>query len=467
MDEVRDGRPPAALFPNALVLMLTLCLGEGIYALNSFLVSTSLPSAVIELGGAALIGWAFTVYLVAAIVGGASAGFLKARLGARRLLIWPAIVFLAGTLLASEASSMITVLVGRTLQGLGEGIIAAACYVLVAEFLPPRLVPRFFGLIAVTWAGCAFGGPLLAGFVTETWSWRAAFLMNVPLILIFMGLVLAIIPPGRGGAAKGMPPLGRLAAIAAGIMLIAVAGLQSQWWLTAGLVGLAIAMLAGIVLLDKRSRYRLFPSDAFSLASTVGAGLWVALLMPVAQASTSVYLPLSLQRLWDYSPTEAGFVSALMALSWSAAAFAVSFVSRAPWPRRLVRSGPLLLVLGLAGAALALLSELPWVLIGAQIAIGCGFGISWAFLSQAIMTSARPGEQDLASGLVPTTQSAGYAIGAATAGIIAQAAGFDGDLAPEILAPAMVAVFSASAVMAVGAWLVSLRVAATSTEGTA
>jgi len=462
MDQAEKYERTQILARNPIGLALTLCLGEGIYALNSFLVSTSLPSAVIELGGVALISWAFTVYLVAAIVGGSAAGFLKARVGARAILIGPAFVFLIGTLLASFASSMVVVLVGRTLQGLGEGIIAAACYALVAELLPPRLVPKFFGFLAVTWAGCAFGGPLLAGFVTETWSWRAAFLMNVPLILLFAGLVLAIIPPSRGEPRTGVLPVGRLSGIALGIMLVAVAGLQSHLWQTLGLVCLAVIMLAGIVTLDRRSRHRLFPSDAFSLGSTVGAGLWVALLMPVAQASTSVYLPLALQQLWRYSPAEAGFVSALMALSWSALAFAVSSVSRAPWPMRLIRLGPLLLFAGLAGAALSVLREQPPVLIAAQIAIGSGFGISWAFLSQAIMKGARPGEQDLASGLVPTTQSAGYAIGAAAAGLVAQAAGFDGNLASGTLAPAMVVVFATGAVMAVGAWLASLRVASPS-----
>lgn len=463
MDQAPEYQRTETFSRTHMVLALTLCLGEGIYALNSFLISTSLPSAVIELGGVALISWAFTVYLVAAIVGGAAAGFLKPRLGARVILIGPAIIFLIGTLLASFASSMIVVLIGRTLQGLGEGIIAAACYALVAELLPSRLVPKFFGLLAVTWAGCAFGGPLLAGFVTEMWSWRMAFLMNVPLILLFMGLVLGIIPPGRSEAARGALPIGRLSGIAIGIMLVAIAGLRQHLWQTMGLVGLAIAILASIVVLDRRSRNRLFPSDAFSLASTVGAGLWVALLMPVAQASTSVYLPLTLQQLWKYSPSEAGFVSALMALSWSAVAFAVSSVSRAPWPARLIRLGPLLLVVGLGSAALSILWERPSILIGAQIAIGCGFGINWAFLSQAIMKAARPGEQDLASGLVPTTQSAGYAIGAAAAGLIAQASGFDGDLASGTLAPAMIVVFTTGAVIAICAWLASLRVATSST----
>ncbi|MCB8822226.1 MFS transporter [Microvirga rosea] len=458
MDLGADYSEPRALSRGQAALAVTLCLGEGIYALNSFLVSTSLPSAVIELGGVGLISWAFTVYLVAAIVGGAAAGFLKQKIGSRAVLVMPAIVFLIGTLFAGFAPSMVVVLVGRTLQGLGEGIIAAACYALVAELFPPRLVPKFFGLLAITWAGCAFGGPLLAGFVTETWSWRIAFLMNVPLILIFLGLVFGIIPATRMAPKAMALPIGRLVGIACGIMLVAVASLQAEAWRSAALVIAAVIVLVAVFLFDRNRHERLFPSDAFQLTSTVGAGLWVALLMPLAQASTSVYLPLAIQRLWGYGPTAAGAISAVMALSWSTAAFLVASVTRSPFPTLLIRGGPVLLTLGLSGAAVAIVWEQAALLVAAQIAIGCGFGVNWAFLSQAIMKAARPGEQDIASGLVPTTQSAGYAIGAATAGLVAQFSGFTGDLASQAFAPAMAMVFTVGAVIAMGAVLASLKV---------
>src|SRR5262245_55456398 len=99
---------------------LAACLGEGVYALNSFLVSTAMPVAVLEVGGVPFIAWATTLYMVAAIVAGSAAGFLKARLGARRLLLTAAALFLAGTLAAGSATAMPAILIGRTLQGGGE-----------------------------------------------------------------------------------------------------------------------------------------------------------------------------------------------------------------------------------------------------------------------------------------------------------------------------------------------------------
>src|SRR5687767_481868 len=131
---------------------VTLCLGVALFAFNAFLVSTALPTAVREIGGVAVIAWATSIYLALAIVGGAAASRLKAGYGARAALIAAAVLFLGGTLLAASASSMTEVLIGRALQGIGEGIISALCYTLIPELFPGRLIAKVFGAEAVVWA---------------------------------------------------------------------------------------------------------------------------------------------------------------------------------------------------------------------------------------------------------------------------------------------------------------------------
>ena len=78
MDESREtGRGWAELLePRYSAATTTLCLGVALFAFNAFLVSTSLPTAVREIGGLELISWAFTLYLVLSIVGGASGALL-------------------------------------------------------------------------------------------------------------------------------------------------------------------------------------------------------------------------------------------------------------------------------------------------------------------------------------------------------------------------------------------------------
>ncbi len=433
--------------------LVTVSLGVGLYALNAFLVATALPSAVKDIGGVELLSWSVAVFLVMAIVGGASASLLKARHGARLALLASGLAFFLGTLVAGLAPSMPVLLAGRALQGLGEGVISALSYALIPAFFPSRLVPKVFGVEAVVWALAASGGPLVGGILTELISWRWALLVSAPLSLIFMALVRRVVPAEPAAAVGGGGvPLLRLAGIGGAILLVAAAGLLAHW-LAAGAVALAVLLLVAMVWLDRRCPVQLFPSDAFTLKTTVGAGLWVVLLMPLAQAGTMVYMAYLIQVLLGAGPTLAGLMNATLALSWSGVAILVADRAGARRAAHLIRLGPGCLLLGFACHGLAFHLGSSWMVVLAQIALGAGFGSSWAFLSQAIMEAARPGERDRAAGLVPTVQSAGYALGAALAGLVANASGL-----ATTPAKAVPWLLGTCALFAAGALLASLRV---------
>ena len=115
-----------------------------------------------------------------------------------------------------------------------------------------------------------------------------------------------------------------------------------------------------------------------------------------------------------------------------------------------IRFGPVLLAVAIAGQLAAVLLGLPWAMLPFLLAGGAAFGVGWAFLSMAVMNAADPADRDRAAGLVPTVQSAGYAIGAALTGLAAAAFGLDGStpsgtvsaFAPVVacgLAPALLA----------------------------
>ncbi len=440
----------AIVSPRYLGATITLCLGVALLAFNGFLVSTALPTAVDELGGVALLSWATTVFLVFAIMGGAGGALLKARLGARMALVAAASVFLVGSLLAAIAGSMPELLVGRALQGLGEGIVAAICYALIPELFPSALVPKVFGAESVVWALAAFGGPVLSGALTETLSWRAAFAVNLPIGAIFIGLVLTIVPPGLREKSSGRLPIVRLLLIGAVIMAVSVGGLLDSPLLTALCLLIAGATLFAVIGRDRTAATPLFPSHAFRFNDVVGAGLWVILLMPLAQAGAAVFLVYALQNIFGFGPTLAGVIGAVMAITWSTTAILVANVSEADRPG-LIRLGPVLLVAGLVLLAIAFaIGQLPLVIL-AQILIGAAYGTSWAYTSQTIMEAARPGERDRASALLPTIQSAGYGIGAAIAGLIANTAGIASAQTTQQLTTALVITFALCAVLSLPA----------------
>ncbi|MEI2299905.1 MFS transporter [Ensifer sp. MJa1] len=453
-----NGRWSELLGPDYIAATVTLCLGVALFAFNEFFISTALPSAVEEFGGATLLSWAVTLYLVFAILGGAAAANLKARFGARRTLIVAAIIFVTGTIIATTANSMPQVLFGRPFQGFGEGIIAAICYALIPELFPQRLVPKIFGAEAIVWAMAAFGGPLISGFVTEYWSWRAAFAVNIPAAAIFIALVVIIVPAQKSSTEARRPiPLLRLLVVGAGILLISVSSKASSAPLMAAVLATALTILWAAVQTDRRAEHSILPSGAFAIRKPLGTGLWVVLLMPLAQASGSVYLIYGLQYVWDFGPTAAGFSGALMAMSWSVTAILVASLRSHELRVKLVPTGPALLSLGLAGLAIAVAADDFRLVFPSQVAVGAGFGISWGTLSQLMMDVSPRRERDKTSALLPTLQSAGYAIGAAICGLTANLRGFDEKASVATLHTALLSVFVVAFLISTAALFFGLR----------
>ncbi|MFA7413241.1 MAG: MFS transporter [Rhizobium sp.] len=454
---IAEGRWVELLAPRFLVSTVMLCIGVALYAFNGFLVSTVLPTTVEELGGASVISWSLTLYLTASIIAGASAALLKQRYGAKTVLAGAALVFLAGTLLAATASDMTSVLAGRICQGIGEGVIAAICYALIPDMFPPQLLPKVFGAEAVVWAIAAFGGPVLAGYLTQTISWRAAFLINVPIIAIFVLMAVTIVPrQERAGSALVFPGL-RLTLLSVGLVAVLVAGLSHSAWTSTAAVLFCAGAFAGAVRLDRISRASILPEGAFSLDSTLGLGLWAVFLMSLAQATSSVYLVFSLQHVWGLTPTAAGALGALMAICWSLTAIVVANLRSERSKRGMIWIGPLLLVLGIGLLFSAILSGEIGLLVIAQVIIGSAFGVSWGYLSQMLMDATPRAERDKTSALLPTLQSAGFALGGALAGLAANAAGLASASPGEALRGPLAVAFFFAALWSIPAFFVSWR----------
>ncbi|MGF0537011.1 MFS transporter [Agrobacterium sp. ES01] len=437
------------LQPRYGATTIMLCIGVALYAFNNFLVSTSLPTAVEELGGARLISWSLSLFLASSIVAGAAAPLIKRRFGARFALIGTAFVFLAGTLLAAGAHDMTTVLVGRVLQGVGDGVVVAISYTLIPEMFPSRLVPKVFGAEAMVWGVAAFGGPAVAGYLTEFHSWRAAFYVNVPIVAIFILLALIIVPKHIGDTERGRFPAMRLSLLLASLLIAMSAGLSPSLSISFVALFASAAVLAAAVRLDRKASFSLMPKGAFSLRSTLGLGLWVVLLMPVAQATSGVYLIFALQHLWGLSPFVAGSLSAVMAISWSGSAILVANLKSTHWQQTAIWLGPLLHAAGFFSLFAGVATGTLGLIIPGQILTGSAFGVSWAFLSQTLMEATPKMERDKTSALLPTLQSAGFAFGGAFAGLAANAAGLGDSVTAKAVHLPLTVTFLCAALMAI------------------
>lgn len=406
---------------NAIMLALTSA-GIGLHAFNQFAIVAALPPAVAEIGGARWFSWAYTLYFLGSIAGGTGAAAVRDRFGVRRSLLIATLIFSIGGLLAVAAPTFAWIVGGRLLQGVADGLIVAICYSLIPANFPSAQIARVFAVEAVVWATAAIAGPLAGGVLTETVSWRASFLAITPFVLL-LGVLASIARPRVTQAAPVALSPAMIGLCVGACLVLSLSSMTAHGPLQALAIIAGAALFRAALKLDGRIGPRLFPAGAFRLGSVLGHGFWVLLLMSASHSAGSIYLALMITYVWDFRPATVGYLVVIMALTWSGVAILVSRVTATARRTALMRAGPLFQLAGFACLGLGLYHGSVAVLVLGQLAVGTGFGVSWASINQATMEAAGTAQRDLASALLPTLSTAGYTVGAGFAGMIASATG--------------------------------------------
>ncbi|MBZ9891352.1 MFS transporter [Mesorhizobium sp. BR1-1-3] len=439
-------------------------LGILLHATNETMVATVMPAMVGELAGVQLVGWSLAIYELGAIVAGAAAGRLVSYVPLRTNMVVAALLYAAGALICATSPSMQLFLAGRLIEGLGGGALVSLAFVSVERLFSRAIWPQLFGIMSAIWGVAAFSGPLLGAIMTELLSWRWAFgiftLGGAAMALasfIVLDTPEATRPKASAGGAPPFP-FAALACLTVAVVLIASAGvdialLRSSLLMAFGLIGLLLFFTIDAL----KPLSRLFPARLFSWRTPVGAGMTMVAAFSVATCSFGVYGPLLLTSLHDIPLLTTGYIIAAESIAWSILSI---LVANAP-PRRerlIIIGGAVMIAAGIAGFAYTIpLGSIPLILICALLQ-GGGFGIAWPFLTRVIVASAPKSEQTIASAAVPTMQRIGYAVGAALAGIVANASGFSQGLNHDAAANVASWLFLAFIPLGIVGCLAALRV---------
>src|SRR5215468_1212617 len=432
MREVTSKAGWRALLAPRLALILGVLLGGVLlHSMNVLITATLLPSVVAELGGVNLMSWPTTAFVASSIIAASGGSLVSGRFGNRWAFSGGAVIYAAGALLCACAPSIGFVIAGRFVQGLGGGLLSALAYVLVRNAFREPLWPKVFGLLSGVWSVTVLIGPLIGGVFASYGHWRSAF-VTVAAIGCLLGASAFFTLPADSGSDPAVSrtfPASRLVLICGAIALLSAASVATGLAIPAMLITATVVALVLMMRTDRRAATPLLPSDAFSLRSGTGAGLWMVLLMSVGYSPLAIYAPLFLQRLHGVSPLGAGYMVALASLAWTIAALSVASLSE-EWPPRLIIMGPWAMGTGLVGVGVLMAPGPVAVLIPPIVLIGVGIGATWAFVLQRVMSSAKDGEENIAAASAATVQQAGFALGAAIAGLVANASGLDNDLDP-------------------------------------
>jgi MFS family permease len=418
---VLSGRA-GALDPERRTLTVGLLTTISLIAFEGMAVATVMPVVASELDGLSWYGWAFSVFVLANLVGATAGGLLADQHGLGTAVTFGLALFACGLTVAGWAVSWPELLVARGLQGFGGGCLTALAYVAIARGYPPALRPRLLALFSSAWVLPALIGPALAGMIAQQWSWRVVFLGLLPLVLLAGALVvgpLRRLPGSRAGKSNNRRLL--LAVV------VAVGTLALLWGVGAvgdgeTLLAPALAIVVGLLVGTPALR-ALLPSGTFSARPVRPGGTAVRGLVAFAFFGTEALIPLGLVTLRDLTPTEAGLFLTVGALAWVGGSWQQSRAeardSGSGRVRRIL-AGLLGVIVGIVLVAVAILwSAVPVALglLGWGLA-GLGMGLAYPSATVLVLGAAQRGQEGEASSSLQVAEMVGTAVGTGLGGAL-------------------------------------------------
>jgi EmrB/QacA subfamily drug resistance transporter len=411
---------PAAILAIILISYFMILLDNSV-------VFTGLPSIRTDLdlsvSGLSWVQDAYVLVFGGLLLLGARAGDL---VGRRRLFVLGLAVFGSASLLIGLAPTGWWLIAARALQGIGAAIVAPTSLALITASFEGEARRR-----AVAWYGATAGigaslGLLVGGALTTWISWRAAFLVNVPIavaMIIGARAVLTETPRQRGrfDAVGALCATLGMGGLVFGIIESGDAGWGSARVFAPILVG--SGLLAALVANEARAAQPIMPLRLFRSRERSGAYA-VRMLYLGAMIGFFFYTTQYLQDALGFSPLQAGLGFLPMSLVNFAVAMAIPRLGARIPNGVLLAGGTAVTLLGMAwlsriGAGDAYLTSvaLPMVLIGA------GQGLAFAPLTNAGIAGVAPTDAGAASGLVNTAHQLGTALGLAVLAAVAVRAG--------------------------------------------
>ena len=436
---------------------LALAGGVALHAINVYMVTTILPTAVHDIGGLSYYAWNMTLFVAASIFGSAISPRILSDLGARSALMLAIGVFAAGSAACAVSPSMPWMLVGRSIQGLGGGLLLGLSYSCVRLLFEEHLWSRAMVLVSSMFGVATLAGPAIGGVFAETGYWRGAFWSMLPLAAGLAALVATQVAAGRTGRASVAPPFGKIAVLVLTVMLVSVGSLSSSWVVNilAVLAGVGLTIL--IARADRHAERRLMPTGSYVRGSTL-ASVYACIALLSIGVCTEIYIPYFLQAIHGESPLRAGYWMVLMSAGWTAGSFMSSGRSRA-MADRLMFIGPWLSALSLLALGFMMPTgsggAIVWAMAVPLVGVGVGVGLCWPNMLTRVFKAAPEGEENIASAAITTLQLYAIAVGSSMAGLVANLAGLADPGGSEGARQAALALFIVFALAPAGAGLVS------------
>src|SRR5712692_10304801 len=421
---------------NKWAVLAILAVGVFMATLDTSIVNISLPTIAryfgVPLSGA--IEWVIIAYLV--VIAGVllSTGRLADMIGRKPIWVAGLIIFTAGSAICGASLSLGMLIAARALQGLGGAFIMAISPAMLTSAFPAHERGRALGMNAVIVALGVSVGPTLSGIITEHFTWRWIFYVNVPIGIIGVIATLRILTERMRWGRGRFDPLGAvLLAIGLVALTLGLSFGQEWGWNSPLLIGtLVISALGFMALVIVEPRVANPIIDFVLLRSRVFLSANLSLVLSfLALFAVSFMLPFYLEELRGYSTLQAGLLLTPLPLTIAAIAPFSGALADRIGTRWLASAGLAIACIGLVFISQLNAQSSTFDIVWRLVLTGVGQALFQSPNNSALMGAAPRNRQGSASGFLATGRVVGQSVSVALAGAIFSSLG--GALAGQIL----------------------------------
>ena len=405
---------------NPWIIAVAVMFGTFMEVLDTTVVNVSLPHIAGSLSVTPQEAtWALTSYLVANAIVLPITGWLANYFGRKRLLMSSVIGFTMSSFMCGFAPSLAWLVLFRIVQGLTGGVLQPVSQAVMLEAFPQDQRGKAMGFWGLGIVVAPMLGPVLGGWLTDNYSWRWVFYVNIPVGIasIIMTKMFIFDPPyiRRTTAKVDTWGIGMLAVGIGGLQIVLDKGQQEDWfsstWITS-LTVISVLMLALFIVHELLSKEPVLHLRVFK-ERTYSTGVFLMTTLGFVLYGSLVLLPLFLQTVLGYPAIEAGIAMAPRGLGSFIAMPIVGFLTAKIDARKL-------LSVGLVGGAITLfqLGSLNlqvgyWDIFWPQFFQGLAMGLIFVPLTTVSMSLISREEMGNATSLFNLMRNLGGSVGIA------------------------------------------------------
>jgi len=413
-------------------IFVGLMLGMLVAAASQTIVSPAMPVIVADLGGIEHYSWIATSTLLVSAVSIPIVGKLSDIYGRRSFYIGGVVVFMLGSILAGTAQDFWWLVGARAVQGLGMGTVIPLSQTIIGDIISARERGKYMGYIGAVFGVASVAGPLAGGWITDNFSWRWLFFVNLPLGVVALAFILVYFhlphtPREHSLDYAGFVTLGL--GLSAVLLATSWGGTQYPWgsWQIAGLFAAGTLLLVLFLANESRARepvapLRLWKNPVFTLSNV--ANMVVAMTM----FGAIFFIPIYAQGVVGVSVTNSGLVLIPLTASMILVSILVGrLITRTGRYKSFVLAGTLVM-----GAGYYLLTRLEYGstqtdLTLAMVVVGLGLGAVLQTYMLIVQNATSREDLGVATSITQLSRSLGATLGTAIFGTI-----MTGGLAREI-----------------------------------